>query len=135
MNGSNSGNIGTLSTMPAAAPTSSTGVREGWHEHVTQDLRSHLVHELVQAIFPTPDPAALEDPRMKNLVDYAKRVEGDMYESANSWAEYYRLLSERIDMIQKEQEERRRLRLGILGNQPAYQPPGRSLPGYQGHNL
>ncbi|XP_023604571.1 CREB-binding protein-like isoform X2 [Myotis lucifugus] len=84
MNGSNSGNIGTLSTRPAAAPTSSTGVRKGWREHVTQDLRSHLVHKLIQAIFPTPDPAALEDPRMENIVAYAKRVEGDMYESANS---------------------------------------------------
>lgn len=37
---------GGLANLPAATPLSASGVRKAWHEHVTQDLRTHLVHKL-----------------------------------------------------------------------------------------
>lgn len=66
-----------------------------WHQTLTPDLRNHLLRKLVQGIFQTSDSTETHK-QTKYVVAYAQNVEGDIFKKANSKAEYYHLLSEKI---------------------------------------
>ena len=57
-------------------------------------------------------PAAYNEPRIANLVIYAKKVENIIFEMAENEHEYFQLLSERCRKIYKDLEEARRPRNG-----------------------
>jgi len=84
-------------------------VRESkeWHQSVSSDLRDHLVQKLILAFSPTTDSQATQPMLSNSIVAYARKEESDLYQVADSRAEYYHLLAEKIYKIQKELDEKR----------------------------
>ncbi|KAG8127250.1 hypothetical protein E2320_014183 [Naja naja] len=113
-----------------AIPHSHFQQRKDWYENTDQDLRDYVVQRLVHAIFPTPDLALLKDHQVEKVVSYAKKVEGDVYQSTNHWDVYCCLIMVKLFKIEKELREKRALRghkQGIADAQAS--PAGLAQPG------
>ncbi|XP_055304203.1 CREB-binding protein-like [Sitodiplosis mosellana] len=75
-----------------------------WHNSIKADYRNHIRNELVQAMMPPPDRRKRT---YKDSTLEARKIESDVYERANSEAEYHRLIAENIYKLYKEMEEKR----------------------------
>lgn len=82
----------------------------GWRKEVNMPKRNHVVRRIVRFIFPFPDPAAYNDPRMRNLIEYARKVEREMYSTATDMDHYFHLLAQKCYKIHRELEEKRKSR-------------------------
>ena len=80
-----------------------------WHTEVSSDLRNHLVKKLITSIYPNSNnriSSNMQPQAMRRLVQFAKKVEHEMYEQAGSKDDYYHRLAEKIYKIHKELEQR-----------------------------
>lgn len=93
--------------------------KQDWHNSIEPELRIRLAQKIVQAIFPTPDPAAMLDKRMHNVIAYAEKAERDAYEISKSKTDYCSSLIEKICSMHKdltEKRQQRQLQQTVQGN-------------------
>lgn len=64
--------------------------------------RNVTLHKLFQAFLPFPAPADMQDKQVHELLAYARKVEGYLFETAKSNREYGDLIDDKV----KEEEER-----------------------------
>jgi E1A/CREB-binding protein len=76
-----------------------------WHRSVPKHLRNHCVQKIFSAFSSKLAPVVLQDKRILNVVVYARKIESDLYNLANSKQEYCKKLAENIYKIQKIQTE------------------------------
>ncbi|CAL8088588.1 unnamed protein product [Calicophoron daubneyi] len=103
----------------------------GWRKEVNMPKRNHVVRRIVRFIFPFPDPAAYSDPRMRNLIEYARKVEREMYSTATDMEHYFHLLAQKCYKIHRELEEKRRSRQLSLDAAAANATTASSTPSHQ----
>ncbi|GMR52619.1 hypothetical protein PMAYCL1PPCAC_22816 [Pristionchus mayeri] len=97
----------TTVSFPHLPSPSTPGVQSNWHEGFDKGKRRHMVGKMMHTIFPHPDASSIHDQRIKVLIEYCRKVEKDMFESAQSEEEYCHLVVDKINCMKRELEEKR----------------------------
>ncbi|XP_065339954.1 uncharacterized protein LOC135939478 isoform X2 [Cloeon dipterum] len=117
-----------LQGQATAAPIQAT---RKWHQSITPDLRNRLVFKTFRGIYPTRDVQALTHKNINKLIEYARKVEGDLYQKSTSKYEYYLLLhkitleveDKREKIWQRDLKELKQLRQNLLSVMHSYVIP------------
>nr|XP_008122039.1 PREDICTED: uncharacterized protein LOC103281719 [Anolis carolinensis] len=125
-----SGRAGNLNdSVPPFISYSCTGLRNTWHREVTPEERSLLVQNFAKTISPDNDSEAAK----KILEAYARQIEEEVYNLADSKMEYHHLMAEKLNAMNRKLDDTLRSpssNHGIRRNeQPPLQGPWIQLPG------
>ncbi|XP_074110790.1 uncharacterized protein LOC141534994 isoform X2 [Cotesia typhae] len=117
-------------TVPTSDQSSSSRTQvkpvqqlEDWQLSISEENRNDNVNCLIEAIFSNGCAESMLDDRLNHLLNYAKKVENEIYHAADSEVDYHQLLVDKIISSRIEIEERRRKR-EILANQRHVIPIG-----------
>lgn len=89
------------------------GLQREWQTAVTPHQRDGIVQTIVRAMYPSPGPVAMNNPRIQRIVAYARKVESDIYGKANSMIEYYNLFVKKTRKIEQDVKAMREQRKKI----------------------
>lgn len=84
------------------SPIQNSSATKEWHDSIKADYRKHVINELLQTILPSPNHRKRTH---KEFIFYAKEIERDIYERANSENEYHRLIADNIYKMHEEMKE------------------------------
>ncbi|EFP09109.1 hypothetical protein CRE_25259 [Caenorhabditis remanei] len=76
--------------------------RMAWRNQMPQELRDHLVGKLIRAIFPEESDLPQDQVEQMNVIEDAKTIERELFETATDREQYYNLLAEKIYSIQRD---------------------------------
>lgn len=108
-------NIVTTTAPPPITPTVNSIIKhlpaekdEPWHAEIYSEVRNHCVTKLLQNIYPSFNETHSQEEIGKKLIEFARRIESDAFETSQNKTQYYYKLAEQINKIQQELRQKER---------------------------